>query len=132
VNQDGFLQLPEDHRGIPDKITIQRAVLNGLAILRDDKGISLDRTWTYEELAAALYDLLPHLFAYFERMQQESGNSDSDDEDASGNKPAWYLASIVKKQLQIVPANFPTGADADYNKGAGTTGWRNNRLWIGP
>lgn len=92
---------------------IQIAALSGFAVLRDGQGITLNRTWSHKELANALGDLLPQPFACTE------------------GDPGWYLATMSKRHLRIVPLNYPTGADADYNKGAGTTGWRNNRLWIG-
>ncbi|KAK7006617.1 hypothetical protein R3P38DRAFT_3213942 [Favolaschia claudopus] len=67
--------------------------------------------------------LLPGPFEYFERQQID--NTDGFDH------PIWYLATISQRRLRLVPANYPTGAQVDYNKGANTTGWRNNRVWIG-
>ncbi|KAJ7465552.1 hypothetical protein FB451DRAFT_1561369 [Mycena latifolia] len=118
----GELQLPEEHQRVPDKIKVQTFVLNGLAVLRGEKGIEFDRTCDHESLTDALRDLLPLPFGYFDRLTLES-----DDPNAP---PPWVLAAVVGKRLKIVPAIFPTGSDVDYNKGASTTGFRNNRLWI--
>ncbi|KAJ7023810.1 hypothetical protein C8F04DRAFT_1193116 [Mycena alexandri] len=121
---DGVRRIPAAHQTIPNKHDIQNAVLNGLAVLHENKGIVLDRTWTHEEFVAALHGYFPEAFAYFEGIFDESI------EDGSGHQPVWHLATIASRRLQVVPIKFPTGANADYNKGPGTAGWRNNRLWI--
>lgn len=118
-------QIPGDHQTIPDRLDVQSAALNGLAVLRENEGIVLDRTWSHEELVGALHEYFPEVFAYFEQLFQDSMN------DGSEPRPVWHLATIAHRRLKVAPVKFPTGANADYNKGAGTTGWRNNRLWIG-
>ncbi|KAJ7498414.1 hypothetical protein B0H11DRAFT_2189687 [Mycena galericulata] len=112
---DGILQVPPEFQEVPDKVKIQTLVLNGLAVLRDEKGIEFDRTSDHVDFTNALREALPLPF--------ESG----EDEDAP---PPWHLAAAVKRRLKIVPVTFPAGSDADYNKGANTTGFRNNRIWI--
>ncbi|KAJ7748973.1 hypothetical protein B0H16DRAFT_1888324 [Mycena metata] len=121
---DGVRQIPGDHQTIPDRLDVQSAALNGLAVLRENEGIVLDRTWSHEELVGALHEYFPEVFAYFEQLFQDSMN------DGSEPRPVWHLATIAHRRLKVAPVKFPTGANADYNKGAGTTGWRNNRLWI--
>ncbi|KAJ7043440.1 hypothetical protein C8F04DRAFT_1250868 [Mycena alexandri] len=121
---DGVRRIPAAHQTIPNKHDIQNAVLNGLAVLHENKGIVLDHTWTHEEFVAAPHGYFPEAFAYFEGIFDESI------EDGSGHQPVWHLATIASRRLQVVPIKFPTGANADYNKGPGTAGWRNNRLWI--
>ncbi|KAJ6460717.1 hypothetical protein DFH09DRAFT_1114588 [Mycena vulgaris] len=115
-DQAGVLQLPEEHQKIPDKRAVQTAVLHGLAAIGDENGIELDRTWSHEQLNDFFSDLLPKPFTYL--LQQSNG------------VPSYHLGVISSKRLQVVPALFPTGFDADYNKGSNTTGFRNNRLWI--
>ncbi|KAK6971863.1 hypothetical protein R3P38DRAFT_3297680 [Favolaschia claudopus] len=120
--EERSLELPASHMRIPDKVDVQKGELNGIAVLRDHEGIPLDRTWNHEELCDALAALLPGSFGYFERQQID---------DAKGfDHPGWYLATISQRRLRLVPANYPTGAQVDYSKGANTTGWRNNRVWI--
>jgi hypothetical protein len=60
--------------------------------------------------------LLPKSFTYL--LQQSNG------------VPSYHLGVICSKRLQVVPALFPTGFDADYNEGSNTTGFRNNRVGI--
>ncbi|KAJ7442893.1 hypothetical protein B0H11DRAFT_2276764 [Mycena galericulata] len=120
---DGILQVPPEFQQIPNKVKIQTLVLNGLAVLRDERGIEFDRTSDYVDFTNALREALPLPFGHFDQIQQESG----EDEDAP---PPWHLAAVVKRQLHIVPVTFPAGSDADYNKGANTTGFRNNQIWI--
>ncbi|KAJ6592485.1 hypothetical protein B0H19DRAFT_1245356 [Mycena capillaripes] len=115
---DGVLSIPSPHDRTPARVDIQTAQKHGLAVL-NDQGVTLDRNWIHDELSETLQDLLPHPFTYFHNLQLESG------------QPSWHLAAIGKnRRLDIVPSQYPTGAEADYNKGAGTSGWRNNRLWI--
>ncbi|KAJ7149100.1 hypothetical protein C8R46DRAFT_1044372 [Mycena filopes] len=121
---DGERQIPSAYQTIPDHHAIQKAALKGLAVLRDNEGITLDRTWSHEEFVAAMHEYFPEAFAYFEGLFQESIDSYAEPQ------AVWHLGTISARRLKIVPVKFPTGANADYNKGAGTTGWRNNRLWI--
>ncbi|KAJ6530278.1 hypothetical protein B0H19DRAFT_1192658 [Mycena capillaripes] len=116
---DGVLSIPSPHDQTPRvRVDVQTAQKHGLAVL-NDQGITLDRNWIHDELWETLQDLLPLPFTYFQNLQLKSG------------QPSWYLAAIGKnRRLGIVPSQYPTGAEADYNKGAGTSGWRNNRLWI--
>ncbi|KAJ7171625.1 hypothetical protein C8R43DRAFT_978844 [Mycena crocata] len=115
------LQIPAEYNSIPDKVQIQSAQSRGLAVVDSSKGITLNRTWTHDELRDALHDLLPLAFPYFDRIQNKSQD----------DGPVWYLGGIAKRQLAIVETAHPTGADVDYHKGGGTTGWRNDRVWIG-
>jgi hypothetical protein len=93
-------------------------VLRGLAAWRPE-GIDFDRLSDHDGLTDRFRELLPHAFAYFDRLEEESG------------EPAWWLAAAVRKHLQIVPRPRPTGADAEYNKGASTSSFRHSRLFIG-
>ncbi|KAF8147915.1 hypothetical protein K438DRAFT_1989368 [Mycena galopus ATCC 62051] len=111
-------QLPEGEQGIPDRVKIQKAVLRGHAVLQTEAGIELDRTDDHDELTQAFRQQLPYPFAYFSRLEDKSDD------------PAWWLATVVNKQLQIVPTRRPTGTDAEYNKGASTSGFRHSRLFI--
>ncbi|KAJ7749552.1 hypothetical protein DFH07DRAFT_1062313 [Mycena maculata] len=117
---DGVLQLPEGHQLVPSRIEIDNATLRGHAVVRAERGIEFDRTCDHREFTDALEQLLPHPFAYFDRLRDESAD----------DKPCWYLAAVAGKRLQIVPRTHPTGADADYHKGNMTSSFRQNRLWI--
>ncbi|KAJ7720709.1 hypothetical protein B0H16DRAFT_1738704 [Mycena metata] len=113
------LQVPEQYQAVPDRIEIQSAELDGLAIVKT-QGIKFDREADHEDVVAAFTQHLPLPFEYFARIQREAGN----------NEPVWYLASALKKQLVIVPSDRPDGSVVDFNKGNATTGFRNNRIFI--
>ncbi|KAJ7718184.1 hypothetical protein B0H14DRAFT_3521777 [Mycena olivaceomarginata] len=100
---DGELerQLPKNLQAVPDRLESK-----------------IGRTGDHDDLMEDLRPHLPHPFAYFERLEAES------------SEPAWWLATVVGKQLQIAPTSRPTGADAEYNKGASTSGFRHSRLFI--
>ncbi|KAJ7165972.1 hypothetical protein C8R46DRAFT_1219743 [Mycena filopes] len=110
-------QLPKDFQSVPDRQDAQMAELHGLAVVKYKRGIVFDREADHEQVVEALTALLPLPFAYFARLQEEA--SDSDDQ------PVWYLAAIAKKKLVVVPSDRPDGSVLDYNKGSGTTGFRN-------
>ncbi|KAF7353832.1 hypothetical protein MVEN_01068800 [Mycena venus] len=101
----GVLQLPEEHQKIPNKYEIQTAVLHGLAVIGDENGIELDRTWSHEQLNDFFSDRLPKPFAHLLRQ--------------SNGVPSYHLG----------PCSQP-GSMRITIKGANTTGFRNNRLWI--
>jgi hypothetical protein len=111
--------LPKNLQAVPDRVKIQKAVNRGLAVLRSEAGVEIGRTGDHDDLMEDLRRHLPHPFAYFERLEAES------------SEPAWWLATVVGKQLQIAPTSRPTGADAEYNKGVSTSGFRHSRLFIG-
>ncbi|KAJ7496444.1 hypothetical protein FB451DRAFT_972520, partial [Mycena latifolia] len=83
--------------------------------------IEFDRTCDHDEFTEALRVVLPHPFAYFENLEQESDD----------NEPSWYLAAVDKKRLGIVYKARPKGSDADYHKGSSTSSFRHSRLFIG-
>ncbi|KAF7334666.1 hypothetical protein MVEN_02297100 [Mycena venus] len=117
---DGARQLPEDSNKVPDRIQTQTAQLDNLAVV-DSQGIVFDCDASHEEIEEQLTDLLPLPFNYFARLKHELG------------KRPWYLAAAVKGKLVIVPSEDtagPDGATLDFNKGTGTAGYRNSKIWI--
>jgi hypothetical protein len=83
-------------------------------------GFELDRLWGYKRLFEALA-ALPFPFSLFEQLER-------DDEDG---EPAWCLATVVQKRLEVLNKSHPTGKDVDYHKGNPTNGFRNCRVFIG-
>ncbi|KAK6996202.1 hypothetical protein R3P38DRAFT_3287888 [Favolaschia claudopus] len=119
-NKNGMRQLPKKNRAIPGRQAVQLAVVHGLAVVDLTQGISIDRTADHDELKDRLHELFPQPFAYFERVEAES----------ESKEPVWWLGTVNSKQLQIAPVTHPTGADAEYNKGATTSGFRHCRPFI--
>ncbi|KAK7016172.1 hypothetical protein R3P38DRAFT_3569939 [Favolaschia claudopus] len=122
ICSNGMRQLRKKNRPIPGRPAVQLAVVHGLAVVDLTHGISIDRTADHDELKDRLHELFPQPFAYFDRVEAES-ESDS-------KEPVWWLGTVNSKQLQIAPVTHPTGADAEYNKGATTSGFRHCRLFI--
>ncbi|KAJ7722825.1 hypothetical protein B0H16DRAFT_1737555 [Mycena metata] len=121
--------LPDGHQGVPDKVTFQEAVGAGHAVWRNDNGVAFDRTSDHGEFTDALRQVLPHPFAYFDRLLDEH-DSDAEGSERKSSRPAWYLAAVANKQLRVVPVSRPTGAHADFNKGANTSSFRQCRLFL--
>ncbi|KAK7015427.1 hypothetical protein R3P38DRAFT_2543686, partial [Favolaschia claudopus] len=119
-SQNGMRQLPKKNRAIPGRQAVQLAVVHGLAVVDLTQGISTDRTADHDELKDRLHELFPQPFAYFDRVEAES----------ESKEPVWWLGTVNSKQLQIAPVTHPTGADAEYNKGATTSGFRHCRPFI--
>ncbi|KAJ7733828.1 hypothetical protein B0H14DRAFT_3517285 [Mycena olivaceomarginata] len=116
----GVRKLIGDSAKIPDRVQAQTAQLDGLAVV-NSKGISFERDASHEEVVAALTDLLPLPFNYFKTTCE-----------AEAEQPAWDLATPVKHKLVIVPSDSerPDGLALDFNKGTGTAGYRNSRIFI--
>lgn len=89
----------------------------GLAVVKTN-GLEFDRNASHEDVVESLTELLPSVFGYFARIQGDG-------------QPAWCLATPLRNKLRIVPSSHPDGAVLDYNKGNGTTGFRNNRIFLG-
>ncbi|KAJ6481612.1 hypothetical protein DFH09DRAFT_1107512 [Mycena vulgaris] len=104
------LQIVDGSDKLPNRVDIQNAELEGLAVVNAN-GIDFDRTASHEDVITHFLDLLPLM----------PGN----------DEPTWYLAAPVGRKLVIVPSAHPDGAVLDFNKGNGTTGFRNNHLFIG-
>ncbi|KAJ7733824.1 hypothetical protein B0H14DRAFT_3517281 [Mycena olivaceomarginata] len=115
----GVRQLIGDSAKIPDRVQTQTAKLDGLAVV-NSKGISFECDTSHEEVVAALTELLPLPFDYFKTCEAEA------------EQPAWDLATPVKHKLVIVPSDSerPDGLVLDFNKGTGTAGYRNSRIFI--
>ncbi|KAJ6626524.1 hypothetical protein B0H10DRAFT_1941820 [Mycena sp. CBHHK59/15] len=121
---DGILQLPEGHDKVLDRVQIQIAVLNGLAVVKPE-GIEIDRSWSHKDLVEAFHNLLPLPFEYFDKVQR-----DADPDDESAWQP-WLLATVVQRKLAIAPITYPQGSDVEFNKGNSTTGFRNCCVFLG-
>ncbi|KAK6997135.1 hypothetical protein R3P38DRAFT_3624331 [Favolaschia claudopus] len=70
-------QLPSKRRSIPSRQEIQLGIISGLAVLRNEQGIELDRSADHDDFKDSLREGLPHVFGYFDRIEEESG------------EPAW-------------------------------------------
>ncbi|KAJ6476125.1 hypothetical protein C8R45DRAFT_1102414 [Mycena sanguinolenta] len=115
-------QLPKGSDKIPDRAQAQAAQLQGLAVVKNNDGISFERDASHEEVVIILSDLLPRPFEYFREREEETG------------EPAWDLATPIKQKLVIVPSDDserPDGLTIDFNKGPGTSGFQNSRIFIG-
>ncbi|KAJ7286391.1 hypothetical protein C8J57DRAFT_1216582 [Mycena rebaudengoi] len=117
---DGVRQLPEEYNKVPDRIHTQTAQVDNLAVV-DSQGIVFDCDASHEEIEERLTNILPLPFLYFAQRKRELG------------KQPWFLATAVKGKLVIVPSEAsagPDGATLDFNKGTGTSGYRNSKIFI--
>lgn len=85
------------------------------------EGYTLGRFWDHEELVDAFAALLPLPFSFFEQLEH----------DAEDGEPAWCLATVAQRRLEVLNQSHPTGKDVDYHKGNSSTGFRNCRVFIG-
>ncbi|KAK7027202.1 hypothetical protein R3P38DRAFT_2777268 [Favolaschia claudopus] len=114
----------KEHHAVPNKVAIQQAKIDNIAVVNNTEGIVVDRDATYADVVDLLNDLIPLPFAYFSRVETEQ----------EGFEPVWYLLTPVKGRLVVVPSDNgslgPDGAALDFNKGNSTTGFRNSRIFI--
>ncbi|KAJ7869214.1 hypothetical protein B0H14DRAFT_2572054 [Mycena olivaceomarginata] len=108
----GVRQLIGDSAKIPDRVQTQTAKLDARNLVECDA--------SHEEVVAALTELLPLLSTISKTCEAEA------------EQPAWDLATPVKHKLVIVPSDSerPDGLALDFNKGTGTAGYRNSRIFI--
>ncbi|KAJ6543012.1 hypothetical protein B0H19DRAFT_1077029 [Mycena capillaripes] len=119
---DGVRQLPEDAARVPDRVQIQTAQQDGLAVVNNKDGIAFDRDASREDVKSQLRGLIPGPFAWFDGLEEEADDTD-----------VWYLATAVKQKLVLVPdSSCPDGATLDFNKGNTTNGFWNCRIFIVP
>ncbi|KAJ7744084.1 hypothetical protein B0H16DRAFT_1858088 [Mycena metata] len=107
-------QVPEEYETVPDRVEMQTAQLNGLAVVKS-QGIEFSRDADHEEVVA-----LPLPFDYFGRLQRE----------ADDDELLWYLATAVRGRLTLVPSRRPDGSAIEINKGHATASWRNSHIFI--
>ncbi|KAJ7843030.1 hypothetical protein B0H13DRAFT_1909561 [Mycena leptocephala] len=118
--ENGTLRIVSGHVKTPNKSEIQKAAAEGVAVVDTSEGYELDRLWDHEELVDAFATLLPLPFSLFEQLER----------DAEDGEPAWCLATVVQKRLEVLNNSHPTGKDVDFHKGNPTSGFRTCRVFI--
>ncbi|KAJ7732949.1 hypothetical protein DFH07DRAFT_968222 [Mycena maculata] len=116
-DEQNVLELPAGFDRVPNRVKTQAAVQKGLAVVNSSVGIEFDRNTSHEDVVESFAQLLPSVFSYLAGIQD-------------GVQPAWCLATPLRNKLSVVPSSLPDGSVLDYNKGNGTTGFRNNRIFI--
>jgi alkylated DNA nucleotide flippase Atl1 len=90
-----------------------------------DEIVTVDSTWTYEQITAKLAEWFPHVFKHVRDNGLDLQISEKGD-----NLPWWRLLAKNGRTINVVEASHPTGADLLKNKGHNKASIANSHLWF--
>lgn len=102
--------------------------LAGCATFSDNKALSFDLDWPFEDVDNFLRNLLPHPFEYADANISRSGSKAPADK----AKPVWVLLSKEQRRLAVVPGVMkPTGKDLERFKGRDGASTKDSHIFVG-
>jgi hypothetical protein len=102
--------------------------LAGCVIVSATKALAFDLNWSFEDVDAFLYELLPRPFAFAASNVSRQSSKTS----VEKVKATWVLLNKEQRRLTVVPGlTKPTGKDLERYKGREKAPLKDSHIYVG-